>query len=102
MTTIKKIDPRAFLKLDTLQFNFIQDPGHGWIQVTKDLAQTLGFQNQITSYSYHDQDYYYLEEDGDAGLLFEALKNNKTTWIINDEYTNGDSFVRSLARVGSA
>ena len=86
----------------TPQFKYISDPGHGWIEVPKDLACIFGFQDKITSYSFHNRDFYYLEEDGDAGLLFEALKNNKTTWIINDEYTNGDSYVRSLARVGSA
>ena len=84
------------------QFNYIQDPGHGWIEVPKDLAHAFGFQDKITSYSFHNRDFYYLEEDQDAGLLIDALKENKTGYILLEDHTNGESFVRSLARVGGA
>ena len=84
------------------QFNYIQDPGHGWIEVPKDLAHAFGFQDKITSYSFHNRDFYYLEEDLDAGLLFKALRANKTGYILKEKHSNNDSFVRSLARVGGA
>lgn len=99
MTTIKKIEPRAFLKLDTPRFKYIQDPGHGWIKAHKDLVQVLGFQDQITSYSYHDQDYYYLEEDCDAALLINALKNKNIQYELEEDHINYDSFIRSLPNV---
>ena len=102
MTTFKKIEPRAFLKLDTPRFKYIQDPGHGWIKVKKDLAQILGFQDQITSYSYHDQDYYYLEEDCDAVLLINALKNKNIQYELDIAIIDNHSFVRSLPNVKGA
>ena len=86
---------------DIPTFTYHTDPGHGWIEVPKDLATALGFVKDISSYSYHDQDNYYLEEDGDAGLLFDALTNRGQEYkTLNQNVGQGDSFVRSLASVG--
>ena len=80
-------------------FKYHTDAGHGWIEVSKSLAKALGFTKEISSYSYHDQDNYYLEEDGDAGVLINALKNRGQVYRMDDCFMEGDSFVRALASV---
>ena len=84
---------------DVPHFKYHTDAGHGWIEVSKSLAKALGFTKEISSYSYHDQDNYYLEEDGDAGLLINALKNRGQVYRMDDCFMEGDSFVRALASV---
>jgi hypothetical protein len=76
------------------------DAGHGWVEVPKDLACALGFANEISNYSFHDRDNYYLEEDCDASLLTNALKKLDQGFEISNLNVNeGDSFVRALASV---
>ena len=53
---------------------YYQDPGHGWIKVSNNLINKLAINDKISSYSYMRKDYAYLEEDCDAGLLFDALE----------------------------
>jgi hypothetical protein len=106
MTTIKKIDPRIFLKLNNPfrskpEFNFYSDPGHAWVQCSKDIAGILGFIDKISTYSFHDRDHYYLEEDQDAALLINALNDLDQTYKFNEIHEEGDSFVRSFPYVGS-
>ena len=54
------------------KFVFHSDPGHGWLQVPKKLIRELGIGKEISSYSYQDEDFLYLEEDCDAVLFIEA------------------------------
>lgn len=56
-------------------FDFISDPGHGWIKCKKDLLNTLGIADKISGYSYMLGDYAYLEEDCDASILCQALSD---------------------------
>ena len=52
-------------------FDFISDPGHGWVKVPMTLLYTLCISKQISSYSYRRGAYAYLEEDCDASLFHE-------------------------------
>ena len=61
-----------------LVYNFITDPGHGWLEVSIDEVYALGIEDQISSYSYVRGERVYLEEDCDAGLFIEALKAKAT------------------------
>jgi hypothetical protein len=76
------------------------DSGHGWLKV--DLADLYrsGAQHSISSCSYVDaqKGVAYLEEDCDAGKYLQAIG-----WTTEDSkepsqenYTDGDSFVRNL------
>lgn len=58
----------------TISFDFISDPGHGWLKCHKRLLDQLGIADKISSYSYMRENYAYLEEDCDAGLLINALR----------------------------
>ena len=60
-------------------FDFIQDPGHGWIKVPKKMVSKLGIADKITHYSYERGDYVYLEEDCDATTFIEACKSRNIT-----------------------
>lgn len=53
-------------------FDFISDPGHGWVKVPVSLLQALCISNEITRYSYRRGAYAYLEEDCDASLFHKA------------------------------
>ena len=45
------------------EYTFFSDPGHGWIQVPLQEIERLAI--RPSPYSYRDDSYGYLEEDGD-------------------------------------
>jgi hypothetical protein len=55
-------------------FDFIQDPGHGWLKVPYALVREYGIANKVSSYSYARKLDVYLEEDMDMGFFLEAYK----------------------------
>lgn len=57
-----------------MNFRFISDPGHGWIEVPVQLVSLLNLQDKISRYSYRKGDMAYLEEDCDASLFMQACK----------------------------
>lgn len=54
-------------------FDYIQDPGHGWIKTPVKLLIELGIASEISSYSYYRDGFAYLEEDCDAARFFNAF-----------------------------
>ena len=54
-------------------FDYIQDPGHGWIKTPVKLLVELGIHNEISSYSYYRGAFAYLEEDCDLTRFFNAF-----------------------------
>lgn len=54
-------------------FDFISDPGHGWVKVPIVLLCQLGIAGKVSSYSYWRKGFAYLEEDCDLSLLVAAL-----------------------------
>ncbi len=48
------------------QFDYIVDPGHGWVKVPLMLLIELGIAEKITRFSYYNNGQVYLEEDCDA------------------------------------
>ena len=49
------------------QLTLVVDPGHAWLRVPLIEIAQLGIEDQISSYSYINGNYAYLEEDSDAG-----------------------------------
>jgi hypothetical protein len=81
---------------------FHSDPGHGWLQVSINLANKLGIESKISGYSYMDNKYYYLEEDCDFSLFLDSLgldyQNELSKVFISlipENYTNNRSPIRS-------
>jgi len=54
------------------QFDYIQDPGHGWVKVPLSLILELGIAEKITRYSYYNNGQVYLEEDCDTCTFMNA------------------------------
>ena len=54
------------------QYEFIESPGHVWLKVPLAEIVQLGIAKRITSYSYMDREFVYLEEDIDAGVFIRA------------------------------
>ena len=80
------------------QFRFIEDPGHGWLEVPRPLVRHLNI--DVSTYSYYDaaSDNLYLEEDIDAGRFVKAFKEAfKSEPKTKHQYLN-PCFVRSLCR----
>jgi len=81
----------------TLKFH--TDPGHGWLEVKTMTLVMLGIVDDISGCSYlggygHTA---YLEEDCDAGILMNALKERDiqvTFEEVNEPHN--DSFIRKL------
>lgn len=83
--------PRA-----TRTFINYSDPSHAWLRVPLKDVIKFGLTNKITSYSYINGNYAYLEEDVDAPLFLETLKlNGMTNYRIVDKFTDKPSIVRT-------
>jgi hypothetical protein len=75
MSTVQLMFVSMVMGIITLQVTFYEDPGHGWLQVPKQLIHFLALGDQISTCSYQDHDYVYLEEDLDAGIFLNAAAN---------------------------
>lgn len=82
----------------TTTYTFHTDPGHGWLEVPLADVQRFGLANKISSYSYRQGDTAYLEEDCDAHLFVQALKDSGSEFKYRENATNADSFIRNLPR----
>jgi hypothetical protein len=47
-----------------MELLWIVDPGHGWLRVPREQVEACGV--EVSSYSFIDHAFYYLEEDCDA------------------------------------
>jgi hypothetical protein len=81
-----------------LRFTFYADPGHGWLEVPRELLHGLGIANRISGYSYQRMDKVFLEEDCDLYLFSQAMRARGLFFDTVDTHTNGNSFIRSLPR----
>ena len=68
----------------TRKLRFINDPGHGWLEVDKKDLLLLGINKDISSYSYQKGGKAYLEEDCDAHVFITAAENAGIRLEIND------------------
>jgi len=74
--------------MKTVTLNFYSTPGHGYLQVHKNLMKDIAVKAVNSSYSFHNakQNLFYFEEDCDAPEVLTALKNAGYTVNIVDEY----------------
>ena len=56
-------------------YTFYSDPSHGWLEVSKKEIEELGIINNVSQYSYINQDMIYLEEDSDASIFINSYKS---------------------------
>jgi hypothetical protein len=55
-----------------MKYKFIEDPGHGWLEVERLEIERLCLEDQISRYSYVRGAKVYLEEDCDAAVFIRA------------------------------
>ncbi len=79
-------------------YNFYSDPGHGWLEVSREELAMLHIDDAISQYSYQSGDKIYLEEDCDASLFIDALENIGIKFTFNSITSNNDSPIRMLKR----
>jgi hypothetical protein len=69
------------------KITYVQDPGHGWAVVPWSLIDALCIANKISSYSYQDFGYAYLEEDCDLPLFIRAMEDRGDTVTLIEHRT---------------
>lgn len=85
-----------------MTYRFIEDPGHGWLEVPVEEVRRLCIEDQISGYSYVSKcgQFAYLEEDCDASLFIRAKEARGEILLQKCEYQE-HTFVRSLPRLNS-
>jgi len=85
---------------DKATFKYIQDPGHGWLEVPRNLLAKLEVEYDISQHSYIDRSRAYLEEDCDMPTFIEAFEKHKpdVEIVLVEVHVNHDSFIRNLLR----
>ena len=80
------------LKRITLQV--YTDPGHGWIKISLKHLNKLNLIDKITPFSFINNKHAYLEEDCDASLLIDTLKQNDIHFEFRYNHAHGKSSIR--------
>ena len=89
MITIQ--DLKSIVGSNVLVLDFIQDAGHGWIQIPKNLSFGLSF----SRFSYQDEKNLYLEEDCDMTKYLNFLDKSGIKYNLNEIIYNGQCFIRA-------
>lgn len=82
-----------------LQFNYHQDPGHGWMEISKEEFQKLPLtiRLNVSRYSYVGvRGAVYLEEDCDMPLVLEHYKEEGVEVQLNEVNHPGEANIRNL------
>ena len=86
-----------------LSYTWISDSGHAWLEVSIDEINALNIADKISEYSYIQGETVYLEEDCDAGIFIDALKEKlpPTEYVtFKARFINGDAPCRQFKRFG--
>ena len=67
------------------KLHFYEDPGHGWLKVSKALLRVLDIEDKISWYSYQRGDFAYLEEDCDAPMFAKRVELDGAELNITEE-----------------
>lgn len=71
-----------------INLKFYSTSGHGYLMAKKSLIEKAGIAEQISSYSYISGDSVYLEEDHDAIILLNKLKELGIEYNLTDHYAS--------------
>ena len=82
-----------------MKYRFIEDPGHGWLEVERAEIDRLGV--SVSSYSYIRGDKVYLEEDCDLSAFMQAKKAAGEPVEMNRVYQENTP-IRGYLRWGEA
>jgi len=71
------------------------DPGHAWAKVSKKELIKLGIADDISSCSYENGDFAFLEEDCDLEKYILALRAKGVAYKFKENHTNRQSRIRN-------
>lgn len=78
------------------RFTYLQDPGHGWLLVTRqDLAAFGMSPGDFTPYSYVSGERLALEEDLDMGRFLQKLEQLGVPYELDHQHINQSAYVRN-------
>lgn len=77
-----------------ITLNVYTDPGHGWIKIALKHLNKLNLIDKITPFSFINNKHAYLEEDCDASLLIDTLKQNDIHFEFRYHHSNTSSKLR--------
>ena len=79
-------------------YMYYSDPGHGWLRVPLLHLMLLGLENMISSFSFKNDKYAYLEEDVDMLLFLKTAQERG--WVVGLTTKNSNSFskIRNMNR----
>jgi hypothetical protein len=84
--------------LEPRTFTYLQDPGHGWLIVSRgDLAEAGMSPADFSACSYVHGDTLALEEDCDMPKFLKRLDERGIPYRLREQHTNGDAHVRRWA-----
>ncbi len=83
------------------KYRFIEDPGHGWLEVSLHELAELGLIDKISGYSYvsADRQQVYLEEDCDLSLFIEAKFSVSKSGSVGEIEEIGNFFKNEVENV---
>jgi hypothetical protein len=82
-----------------LSMHYYSDPAHGWYRVRRDVLDQYEVAERVSSCSYQNGVYVYLEEDCDAPLLIRAAEAAGTVvTIVPHKAADRDSSIRRMDR----
>ena len=83
-------------------FQFVADPGHGWLRVPRCMLHELGIERRVSTCSYQireNSEFVWLEEDCDASLFFNMyVEKYGDRPVIKYRHTNRDAAMRRYLR----
>ena len=81
-------------------FTFHYDSGHGWLEVDRDILDSVGLtEADFSTYSYKDRDYLYLEEDMDAYTFVKTWEAKHGEINVRQRDDGYNSPIRDLPRI---
>jgi hypothetical protein len=87
--------------MKTYNCTAFSDPSHGWLRVSKTLVLSLGIYENISSFSYENGRFVYLEEDRDYALFLDAMTKVGRPLNIREVFAKGPSKIRNYRRVNA-
>ena len=69
-----------------MRYDLISDAGHGWLEVPRKELFELGIENMISSYSYENDGFVYLEEDDDMNVFLQAKQKRGENVDIREHF----------------
>jgi len=81
--------------MKTKLYDFYSDPGHGWLKVPRTEIEKLGIAHQVSTCSFKNGNFVYLEEDCDAPLFIKAQEAKGIEVKFKEYSTNKSSKIRS-------